>query len=400
MEPNSELLDWVTDLRRWFHRHPEPGFKETETQNKVIETLTELGIEHRSIAGTGVVADIPGPKDRPCIALRADMDALRIAEPETELNKTYRSRNDGFMHACGHDGHMAMVLGAGRWLHEHRGELRGSVRLIFQPSEENLPGGAVDIIKDGGLEGVHGIVGVHLLGRAELGEFRFRPGPFLAHTSDWYLDISGKAGHHMAPQKCIDPIMIASRFTATVQNDIRSRFAPDEIYILGFGTINGGTQYNQTPEQVSMSGSFRSFSTGTSEVIEQTMRRNLDGLMQQFQNPEAGVEPGYKLKVVSGYPVLRNHPGFTARTAEVLRASFPSVTDNMDLNLGAEDFSYYLEKVPGIFMFLGASNADKGIFELNHSPRFDIDESALGIGVKAYLTLATDFLSDPEAYTG
>jgi amidohydrolase len=400
MEPNQELVDWVTGLRRWFHQHPEPGFKETETQRKVIETLTELGIEHRTIAGTGVVADIQGKKDTPCIALRADMDALRITEPETEHNKLYRSQNNGFMHACGHDGHMAMVLGAGRWLHEHQDSLAGKVRLIFQPSEENLPGGAKSIIEQGGLDRVDGIVGIHLLGRAGLGEFRFRPGPFLAHTSDWYLDIRGKAGHHMAPQKCIDPIMIASRFTSTVQNDIKARFAPDQVYVLGFGTINGGTQYNQTPEEVSMSGSFRSFSTETSGVIEQTMRRNLDGLMQQFQNPESGVEPGYELKVVSGYPVLRNHPGFTARTAEVLRESFPKVVDNMELNLGAEDFSYYLEKVPGMFMFLGASNPDKGIFELNHSSRFDIDETALGIGVNAYLSLATDFLSNPNAYTG
>ncbi len=398
MKPDKELLDWVVQLRRWFHQNPELSFEEHQTQKRIIEILDSLGIENRKVAETGVIGTIHGKEKGKTIAIRADMDALRIQEPETDLNKEYRSKNDGVMHACGHDGHMAMVLAAARLLQERRENLKGNVRLIFQPAEEKLPGGAVRVIKDRGLDGVDAIVGVHLLGGADAGEIRYRAGPYLAHPCDYNLRIRGKGGHHMCPQECIDPLMIAARFISSVQTDIKTRLDPKCIYVLGFGTIKGGTQYNQTPDQVAISGSFRAFDDATAQTIEQTMRRNLDSLMEQHRNPNAGTEPHYELKVVSGYPVLVNDAKFVHRATTVLKERFPSVVDNVDLNLGAEDFAYYLEKIPGMFMFLGASNREKGITEVNHSSRFDIDEDVLGTGVRILTTLTLDFLDTPEQY--
>jgi amidohydrolase len=399
MTLDENLLAWVVEQRRWFHQHPEPGFREFETQKHIITLLDELGIENRAAASTGVIATVYGTKPGPCIALRADMDGLRIAEPETAHNRDYRSQNPEYMHACGHDGHMAIVLGAARLLQQHRAELTGNVRVIFQPSEETLPGGAIRIIAEGGLDDVDGIVGLHLLGQAPLGEFRFRPGPFLAHTCDFSLTITGKGGHHMCPQKNIDPIALAARFVSTIQADLKARIAPDKPWVLGFGTLHGGTQFNQTPEQVTSTGSFRAFETKVTETIEATMRSSLDGLLREFRSEQAGVEPRYELTVKHGYPVLRNHPAFTRRAGELLKSEFASVVDNWDLNLGAEDFAYYLEEVPGMFSFLGASSPALGINEINHSSRFDIDEKALGIGVRACMALTLDFLAHPSSYT-
>ncbi|MFO7650001.1 MAG: amidohydrolase, partial [bacterium] len=193
---DNNLVEWVIGLRRWFHQHPELGMKEVETQRKVMAMLAELGIEHRPAAGTGVIATVQGSSERPMIALRADMDALRVTEARTALNRDYRSQNEGVMHACGHDAHMAMLLGAARWLQEHRAELPGSVRLLFQPSEEDPPGGAVPLVADGGLDGVDAVLGLHVLGDAPSGELRFRPGPFMAQTRRFDLTVQGKAGHH------------------------------------------------------------------------------------------------------------------------------------------------------------------------------------------------------------
>lgn len=399
VKQSHELQEWVTGLRRWFHRHPELSSEERETQKKVLETLKSIGIEGRKVAGTGVVADIKGTKPGKTIALRADMDALRILEAETELNREYRSGNEGVMHACGHDGHMAMVLAAARVLAGMREQFGGRIRLIFQPAEENYPGGAHMVIEDGGLRGVDAIVCVHLFSSLELGLVSFRPGPFMAYTRKFSVKLVGRPGHHMCPQECIDPIQMAARFVSTLGQDIRMSLNPKEVYVLGFGSSHGGAQFNQTPAEAEVVGSYRTFDRGMSNRIEHVMRRNLDGIMAGFCIPGVSDLPRYELEVEDGYPVLVNHPGFAKRTSEVLKQHF-RVDDNADINLGGEDFAYYLEKVPGMFMFLGCGNKVRGITAVNHSDRFDIDEASLGIGVDVLVTLASDFLGHPSAYTG
>jgi len=443
IELDASLASWMTDLRRWFHRHPEPSFEEHKTQEKVVEVLKGLGIEHRRAGGTGVIATVHGKAKGRCIALRTDMDALRIQEAQTELNREYRSQNDGVMHACGHDGHMAMVLGAARWLQEHRDTLGGNVRLVFQPAEEVPPGGAGAMIKDGCLDGVDAIIAVHVFGNMPLSRIGFRPGPFMAATRMFAVTIKGKPGHHMCPQDNIDPIQIAARFIDTIQTDIRLRLNPNSRYVLGFGEVHAGMQHNQTPGEAKVVGTFRAYDVRDSETILGAMRSNLDGLMRAFgrdaghrengdcpaansmsgsgglspafasadcvpspgpraenEGPESNVYslPSYILDVEPGYPPLVNNPVFTRRAAEVLKRGFADVDDDMEPNLGGEDFASYLERVPGLFMFLGGGNPQRGITAMNHSDRFDMDEATLATGVKALLTLAADFLASPVPY--
>ena len=404
IELDASLVSWVMGLRRWFHAHPEPSFEERGTQSKVVEVLSDLGIEHRRAGETGVIADIRGNGTGRTIALRSDMDALRIQEAETGLNLEYRSQNPGVMHACGHDGHMAMLLGAARWLQEHWDSLEGNVRLIFQPAEEVPPGGAVRMIADGCLDGVDAIIAAHIFGNMPLARIGFRPGPFMASSRTFRVVIKGKPGHHMCPQDNVDPIQIAARFITTIQTDIRHRLNPNARYVLGFGEVHSGMQHNQTPAEAEVVGTFRAYDLRASETILAAIKANLDGLMLSFgaslaPRPPSPV-PSYTLDAEPAYPPLVNNPVFTRRAAEVLKAAFPDVDDDMEPNLGAEDFACYLEKVPGLFVFLGGGNQERGITAMNHSDRFDMDEAVLPTGVKALLTLATDFLHDPAPYLG
>jgi amidohydrolase len=409
IELDDGLTSWVRDLRRWFHQHPEPSFEEHKTQDKVVEVLDGLGIECRRAGGTGVIADIQGNGTGRTIALRSDMDALRILEAETELNREYRSQNDGVMHACGHDGHMAMLLGAARWLQEHWDSLEGRVRLIFQPAEEVPPGGAGLMIADGCLDGVDAIVAAHVFGNMPFSRIGFRSGPFMASTRTFKVIIKGKPGHHMCPQDNVDPIQIAARFISTIQTDVRQRLNPNARYVLGFGEAHSGMQHNQTPAEAEVVGTFRAYDLRDSDAIADAIRANLDGLMLTFgsdpsPSPLAPSSfshvPSYTLDAEQGYPPLVNDPTFTRRAAEVLKQSFEDVDDDMEPNLGGEDFASYLERVPGMFMFLGGGNPERDITAMNHSDRFDLDEAALATGVKALLTLATDFLTDPAPYVG
>jgi amidohydrolase len=415
IELEDSLVAWMRDLRRWFHQHPEPSFEEHGTQEKIVDVLTGLGITCRRAGKTGVIADIRGNGGKRTIALRSDMDALRIHEAETGLNREYRSQHDGVMHACGHDGHMAMLLGAARWLLEHWDSIEGNVRLIFQPAEEVPPGGAAPLIADGCLDGVSGIVGVHIFGNMPLSRIGFRPGPFMASSRTFKLTIKGRPGHHMSPQRNIDPIQLAARFISTIQTDIRQRLNPNARCVLGFGAIHAGMQHNQTPGEAEILGTFRAYDVRDSETIADTIRANLDGLMvsagQAAPNPSAARSldpsiprslslPSYSFDLEPAYPPLVNTPQFTRRVSEVLRQNFWNVDDDMEPNLGGEDFASYLEQVPGTFLFLGGGNPERGITAMNHSDRFDMDEAVLATGTKVLVTLATDFLRDPAPYLG
>ena len=397
-EPDRNLADWVIDLRRWFHQHPEPSGEEHATRAKVIKTLDELGIENRAAARTGVIATIFGTRPGRTIALRADMDALHITEQQTERNRAYRSLTEGMMHACGHDGHMAMLFGAARWFQEHRDELEGNIRLIFQPAEEAPPGGATAMIEDGCLDGVAAAFGIHLVGHLETGLIAYRPGPFMASPYTFTITVRGRSGHHMDPTLCIDALALAARFVAEAPVAVKAALPEDARYVLGFGTFHSGNQHNQTPDEAVVQGSFRTFEPAHAEAILGALNATLDRLRDEFSRDTIPGLPTTKLEIPPGYPVLVNNPAFTARATEVLREDFERVDDNTPPSLGAEDFAEYIKRVPGMFAFLGVRNPDKGIDAVNHSDRFDIDEDVLAIGVNIFTTLATDFLKDPAAW--
>ena len=396
----EELKTWIIELRREFHRYPELSFKEYETQKKILKILEELGIKARKIADTGVLASICGTKPGPCIALRSDTDGLEVQEEPEERKKTYISRNKGVMHACGHDGHMAMLLGAARLFLENR-NFPGEIRLIFQPAEEIPPGGSERVIAEGELEGVDAVLGLHIFSNHEAGSIGFRPGPFMASTNRFEIILIGKGGHISKPASCIDPVRMAADFINNLYPALAEKLEQDK-YVLGIGRIQGGAQFNRTPDTVGILGSYRTFDSETTELIDMTLRKCLDSLIEKYE--KEGKEflglPTFKLSILHSYPVLANDPYFTQAAHSKLVESFPELTiyPELEKTFAAEDFASYLQKVPGLFISLGNLNPKKNIMEINHSSRFEIDEDILLSGTRIFHTLALDFLQNPKKY--
>lgn len=391
------IEEWIIKQRREFHREPEISFKEYRTQEKIIKVLQELGIEPKKIADTGVIATIQGQPDGPCIALRSDIDALEVLEVPTARNKDYISRNKGFMHACGHDAHIAMVLGAARLLQESKHTFAGSVRLIFQPAEEQPPGGAIKVIEEGGLDGVDAIVGMHVFGVINADRIEFREGSFMASSNMFSIKFIGKGGHHSTPEDCIDPILIAADFISAINKEIKIRIDPLK-YVFGIGKIQGGAQFNRTPDYVDIVGSFRTFNDNDTKTIDDIIKQTLDSLMGSYTTGDCTSAPAYELDIMHGYPVLVNNVKFTKTVYSLLNNKYPDVDGNTKPIFGAEDFAFYLQKIPGIYLTLGTRNSEKGIVEGNHSNRFDIDEDVLITGTGILKTIALDFLKDPRVY--
>ena len=393
----ESLGEWIISLRREFHRDPELSFKEYRTQEKIMSVLSGLGIGCKKIADTGVIADIRGRGPGPCIAIRSDTDALAAIEKVTALNEDYVSGNPGVMHACGHDGHMAIVLGVARLFQEQRDAFSGSVRLIFQPAEEVPPGGAARVVEEGGLDGVDAIIGLHIFGDVDVGTINLRQGPFMASSNRFIVKIFGKGGHHSTPEYCIDPIRIASEFICSLNSSVSQKVNPSD-HVLGFGTVRGGRQFNRTPDEIEIVGSFRTFDDNDIRIIESTMSSLLDSLIESYSLEGHDGVPSYELTVQYGYPVLFNDPVFTKAASRVLEDRFPDVKPNADAIFGAEDFAYYLREVPGMYLIIGTRNPEKGIVEINHSASFDIDEDVLITGVEVLHSVALEFLKDPGAY--
>ncbi|WP_342304037.1 amidohydrolase [Methanolobus sp. ZRKC5] len=388
---------WVQHTRREFHRNPELSFHEYETQSRIMSILEELGIDYRKIADTGVLAEVRGKGLGPCIVIRSDIDALAAHESLTKLNEDYISQNPGVMHACGHDGHMAIVLGVARLIKENCDNISGTVRFIFQPAEEIPPGGAVRVIEEGGLEGVDAVIGLHIFGDVDVGDIHIRAGPFMASSNRFTVNLFGKGGHHSTPDLCIDPIQIASEFISSLNPSISQKLSPLD-YVLGFGTIHSGNQFNRSPDELELVGSFRTFDDGDTDVIEQTMSYILDSLMVSYSREDFDGVPSYELEVYRGYPVLFNDPLFTEAASKLLKMKFPIVNTHVNAIFGAEDFAYYLKKVPGMYAIIGTRNMEKGIVEGNHSASFDIDEDVLITGVELLSSIALDFLKNSGAY--
>ncbi|MBA1340798.1 MAG: Thermostable carboxypeptidase 1 [ANME-2 cluster archaeon] len=394
---DEKIGDRIIEIRRRLHRIPELSFHEFKTQQAVMELLEEIGLEGECIANTGVTATIQGSGPGKCIALRTDMDGLEMIEAPTQFNSEYISQHQGFMHSCGHDAHMAMVLGAARLLIRQKDNFPGSVKLIFQPAEEQPPGGALDVIRDGGLDGVDVIVGLHVLSQIDSGEIKFRPGPFLATSNVIKIKITGKGGHHLNPELVIDPIAIAAGFIGCICDRIRMKI-PQDRFILGIGKIAGGSQFNRTPDEVEVLGSFRTFDNRDTQDIEDIIRQVLDELVEMYGKQDFPGLPAYELDIEHGYPVLVNDPVFSDKVLKLLKEHFPVVGDDIKPFFGSEDFAYYLQEIPGVYIGLGIWNKEKGITEGNHSSRFDIDETVLVDGTRMLATIALDFLNDPGEY--
>lgn len=359
--------------RRHLHAHPELSFQEHETGHYIAERLKEKGIEVRAgIAGTGLIGVVRGAGPGRTVCLRADMDALPIQEAE---GLPFRSRNPGVMHACGHDAHTAMVLAAGGMLHALRQEWNGTVLLLFQPGEEKIPGGASLVLKEGALKdpAPEGIIGQHVTPELEVGKVGFHSGPFMASSDELYVTVKGKGGHAAAPDKLIDPIMIAARLLIAMKEEFET-WRRDRPVVLGFGRLIADGATNVVPSEVKIAGTLRTF--------DEELRAELhEWLPRRAQEICAAPGGSCDFEVRRGYPVLVNHAGLTGRM-RAAAAEFlgPGQVVEMPRRMGSEDFAFYTRVMPGCFFRLGTGNPKKGPPKGLHTPEFDIAEESLAIG--------------------
>lgn len=385
LQKTKEIKAEVVAIRRHLHQHPELSFNEFETSKFIQQKLTEWGIPFKNnIVKTGVVALIESSQNNStCIALRADMDAL----PIQELNEVdYKSKNTGVMHACGHDVHTSILLATAKILNEIKDQLPQSVKLIFQPGEEKLPGGAKLMIEAGVLENpaVSQIFALHVFPELEAGKVGLKSGMYMASTDEIYITIHGKGGHAAMPKQTIDPIIIASNLILSLQ-DIPSKFCPKDIpCVLAFGRIEGLGATNVIPDKVELQGTFRTMNEDWRAKAHEKIKEISKQVAESF-----GGKADVNIQV--GYPFLKNDELLTEKTRTQLKHFFGDENViNLPIRMTAEDFAFFAQKIPATFIRLGVRNESKGIVHPVHNSKFDIDEDSLNIGIQALLTLCSN----------
>lgn len=363
--------DYVVELREYFHENPEESFLEFNTSKRIADELVKLSLKPIKIAETGVYADIKGNKDGRTVAFRADIDALPVEEKN---NVPYKSKNKGIMHACGHDAHTAMALGIAKYFSENR-NFKGTVRVFFQPAEEAPPGGAIKMIKEGLMDGVEYVIGQHVTSELPAGSLGFRPGAANANSDSFFIKILGKGGHGSAPHKSVDAIFLAAEYISLIQGIISRKTDPVKPAVITVGTINGGYRHNVIADEVKITGTVRTQDDETQQMIRGELENLLKGLCEIYHAT-------YDFKYEVGYPVMINDEVITNIVKDVSSSIVGEENVfQMPQRMGGEDFGYYLRKSKGSFYYLGVANENKGIVSPNHSPTFDIDESALSVGV-------------------
>lgn len=379
----SEVLDLrpeIIALRRELHQHPELAFQETGTAARIRSFLEGRGLELRTgVGGTGVVAGTPRRSGR-TVLLRVDMDGLPIEE---ESETPYASRVKGRMHACGHDGHVAMGAGAARILAQR--SLPGTVKVLFQPAEEG-EGGAQAVIADGVLEGVDRVLGVHLWNELPVGTLGVKAGPLMAAVDRLKIVVRGRGGHGGQPQRAADPVVAAAHLVTALQTIVARQVSPLEPAVLTIGSIHGGEAFNVIPDQVTLTGTLRSFDPELRRSLPQRIGRIAGGIAE-------GLGCRAEVEVRAGNPAVVNDP----QVAELARRAAVRVVGEERVvspqpTMGGEDMAVYFERVPGCFVFVGSANPERGLAEPHHSPRFDFDEEALAIGCAFLVEAAIEAL--------
>ena len=378
-----EISGEIIDIRRQIHKNPELSFEEYETAKVISDFLMSWEIEHETIAETGVVALIKGRNpEKKTIALRADIDALPIQESN---NVSYCSLNAGVMHACGHDAHAAMLLGAAKVLNQLRDEFEGTIKLIFQPGEEKLPGGASIMIENGVLEDVDVIIAQHVYPDLPCGEVGFHAGEFMASCDEINITISGKGGHAAKIKERSNNTVAAAKILCAI-SELSSEFNKEERenpIIIAFGSFIADGTYNVIPDKVSLKGTMRTFDENDRKMVKDKIKQICDEVAASF-----GVQA--ELFIEEGYPVLINDVNLT----ESLMSGAKSFMGEEKVKaipqlMTAEDFAWYSHKTKACMFRIGTSNVEKGIVSKQHTPTFDIDEDSLeiGVGLMAWLAL-------------
>ena len=373
---------YIIKMRRHFHMYPELSWKETETSKKIMSELDSMGIPYRSIAGTCVLATIEGRQPGKAVALRADTDALNIKE---ENDVEYTSRNEGLMHACGHDGHAAMLLGAAKTLNELKYEFNGTVRLLFQPAEE-LVAGAKKMISEGAIEGSDGIMGIHLWSGLPTGKVSCEAGPRMASGDVTIVDFQGKGGHGSLPNQTVDTVLVTAAYLLNAQSIINREISPLDPAVITYGEVKTGTRFNIIPETAHLEGTYRCYSP--------ELRAKLPGMIERYANYIAeAYRATCKCTFEEGTPPTINEPGCSKIAEQAVRDFLGEEGLSLfEKTTGSEDMAYYLEKIPGVIAFVGTCNPEKGSDLPHHNPRFNIDEDSLAIGTELYVRFALNFL--------
>jgi amidohydrolase len=380
----KQIAPEIVKHRRHLHAHPELSFKEFNTARYIADVLRNMGLEpEEGIAGTGVVALIRGKNpDKKCTALRADIDALPITE-ENEVS--YKSTNQGIMHACGHDVHSSSLLGVAYILNEIKDQFEGTVKLIFQPGEEKAPGGASKMIEEGVLNNPRPqhILGQHVMPYIPVGKVGFKEGVYMASADEIYLTVKGKGGHGAMPDKTVDPIVITSHIIVALQQIVSRKVDPKLPSVLTFGKIQGLGATNIIPSEVKIDGTFRTLNEKWRFEAHEHIRKMASGIAESMGAT-------CEVDILKGYPFLENDEELTDKSKQLAKDYLGegNVID-LDIWMAAEDFAYYSQEMDACFYRLGTRNESKGIVSGVHTPTFDIDEEALeiGPGLMAWITL-------------
>ena len=379
----GKIFQDVVGYRRHIHANPELSFKEFQTSQFIKDRLTEMGIPFTAMANTGVVGLITGdlPSER-VIALRADIDALPIIEAN---DKPYTSKNHGVMHACGHDVHTSSLLGAAYILNNLKAEFGGTIKLIFQPGEEVLPGGASIMIAEGVLENPkpHHIIGQHVMPLIDAGKVGFRSGIYMASTDELYVTVHGKGGHGAQPHQNIDPVVIASHIIIALQQIVSRNADPRLPSVLSFGKVTANGATNIIPNEVKLEGTFRTLNEEWRVEAKRLMKKMAEGIAESMGG-------SCEFTIMKGYPYLSNEEKLTA-SARAYAEDYLGAENVLDLDIwmAAEDFAYYSQVTDACFYRLGTGNVEKGTSYSVHNPNFDVDEDALKMstGLMAYMAL-------------
>lgn len=380
------LKQKVIEMRRYLHQYPELSFSERNTSEYILEELKKIPeVEFHRPTETSVMAVIKGDQPGRTLALRADIDALELEEAN---NSSYCSKNKGIMHACGHDGHTAMLLGVVHVLSKLRGAIRGEVRFIFQHAEEKPPGGARELVQAGVLQGVDMIIGCHLWVPLASGKIGIKKGSMMAGQDNFRIEITGKGGHAALPHETTDPIAVSAQIVTNLQYLSSRSINPLEPFVLSITQIQGGSAHNIIPEKAVMKGTCRTFNAIVREEIPGRMEKIIKGITQAHG-------AAYKLDYNFGYAPVYNDNQIT----DVIQESAQKIVGQEGVEvinpvMSSEDFSEYQKYIPGTFFFIGAGNPGKGIKFPHHHPKFEIDEDALGIGIQILLHSTLTLLSE------
>lgn len=371
----KEYKETYTGIRRHLHAHPELSYKEFETCAFVEQELAKIGLDTVKMGGTGLVSLVKGNNpDSRVIALRADMDALPITE---ENDVPYKSTRPGIMHACGHDAHTAILLGAARILQETKAHWSGTVKLVFQPGEEKNPGGATYMIRDGALKQPvpEGIVALHVHPSLQAGKLSFRKGTVMASADELYITLKGKGGHAAAPQLTTDLILVASHLVVSLQQIISRNNHPLNPSVLSITSFQGGYTTNVIPAEVKLMGTLR--------CLDETWRAKAHELISRHVKHIAeAMGADAEIIIDKGYPTVLNHPELTGEAWKLAEDFLgKEMVEETEMRMGAEDFGYYAQQIPGCFYRLGVMNEEKGITSGVHTPTFNIDEDAIETGM-------------------